>query len=196
MKNLRSIKQNLYQRITAEDVLTRIGLLDRQNMRSILRSIVSGQNALVKGGDLTITTGWNFTLAGESFWVQRKDSDDIFIISQKDPQSLSVSPAHASLDRFDLVQARYSLVDDNFQSVDIIDPLTGTITQQNFYVDKKINLQVQVVTGTPGSGVSPVPTSATSAQVVGTQTFVSTRDLSTKYNLKISSYRSAVPGFQ
>lgn len=186
MQQLKFLKHNVYQRISASNVLTRAGDLIRDNLNSVMSSMYDpSRNLVIKGGKFTVDTGWNFHVDAGSFYQQSKNVNTAWIISQILQKNLSVSPSTAQ-DRYDLVQARYVVNDTNLQSVDIIDPGTGQISQQNFNIDRAVDLEVQIKEGTPGAGVAPSLDGGAAASITGTPVLTPTVDLSVRYNLKIA----------
>lgn len=185
MRSLTFLKHNVHQRITAENVLTRIGKLEGDNIGTIVRGIVGVGNLLIKGGNFSLTTGLSFEIDADSFWIQEKNSDESYFIPQKDSIELTVDSGDLQV-RYDLIEGRYKLVDSNLKSVNIIDPVSGTITSQNYYIDKKVELEVFVRKGTPGAGVCPDITASDVARITGTVDLSSPIDLSSNYNLKFA----------
>lgn len=185
MKDLTYIKHNVYQRISADGVLTRGGDLIRENINTIMSSMYDpSRNLVIKGGKFTVDSGWTFHVDGGSFYQQSKDVTNAWVVSQQLAKSLTVDAADPT-DRYDLVQARYVVNNTNLQTLDIVDPATGQISQQQFYIDRVVALDISIKKGTAGAGICPTLDGASAATTTGTP-ILTTVDLSTKYKLKIT----------
>jgi len=192
MKDFIFLKHNEFQRIAANRTLTRIGDLARDNLSSLVSGLISEENAVFRGGNFENPSGWTFELEASGFFIQKKDTEQVYCIAQQDKKVITVDAAHATLDRYDLIEARYSVTDENASTVDIIDPSTGTLTQQSKNIDRRIELEVQVTKGTAGAGVAPSLTGGDAATITGIPV-ITTVDLSTNYNLKFDIDESGSP---
>jgi len=193
MKQFKFLLHNEYQRITADNTLTRIGDLSRDNLNSLVKSVISEENACIRNGNFQNPSGWTFELKESSFYIQKKSAEEVYVIAHKDAETITVDAAEPVQDRYDLIQGRYSVVEENSTSVDIIDPSTGIISQSSYNIDKTIKLDINVKKGTPGAGVAPSLDVATAATTTGTVDLSSNVDLSTNYNLKIDIDKSGTP---
>jgi hypothetical protein len=186
MKDFKYLKHNFAQRISYDGVLNRLGTLERDVFHSLFWGVIGKENLCLNAGTLSTPSTWSFQLDQDGFFIQKKDSRNVWAIAQKDAVPLTVSAAHATLDRYDLVQARYKLLAENSTTVDIIDPATGIITPTANTVDYRVSLEVAIKTGTPGAGIALSPDVATAATMTGTADLSSPIDLSVNYNLKLS----------
>lgn len=187
MKHITGINQSIGQRISHDEVLTRIGELEKENLNTLARALLTSRDGTVtvQGGDISPVSGLTVRIAGESVWVQKKDSTNAWVIVQQADTDLTASTADPTNPRIDLVEGRYHIVDQVQQTVDIINTTTLVITPETRYVDRVVKLQAQITAGTPaGSPVCPDVTTATAATYTGTNT--ETFDLSTNYNIRIS----------
>jgi hypothetical protein len=185
MQDVKFLRHNEFQRISYDGVLTRFGELQRDNINTLMFGLISEENVYTKGGTFQNPSTWNFELEQDGFFIQKKTVREVYTIAQQDLIALSVAAADPALDRYDLVQARYKKTAENTNTVDIIDGGSGIISQDTREVDFRSELEVEVVTGTPGAGISPGLSAAGSASITGTVDLSSPVDLSNDYNLKL-----------
>lgn len=187
MKNIRDILHNFGQRITFDTVLTAYGELSRDNRHSLIRaalsSKLSGAVTLQKGSVIP-SSGMVTAVEAGSAWVQVKDADEAWLIVLESQLALAAVTANVSgSPRYDLVEGRFSLGDTDQETVDIINPTSGVITPTANYTRKTVQLDTQIVPGTPACPSVTGPTNAVSPiGLAQAQTF----DLSTDNKINLS----------
>lgn len=187
MKNITTVNQNVGQRISYDEVMTRIGDLSKKNIHALARAFLSSKDgaSTIQGGNVTPVTAMTIRVAGESAWVQKKNSTNSWVIIQEADTDLVVSTADPTNPRIDLVEGRYHLVDQKQETVDIINLVSGVIAPESHFIDRIAKLDVHLEDGTPdGSPVCPDVTAAVAALYNSGNT--GPFDLLTNYNIRIA----------
>ena len=156
--NIKELKHNASQGVTHDTVLTRIGTLTNNNLKALLLAVMGKSENVIPLG-LGIT--WINTLTvkvNKGVLYQYIDDIEMMLgIEPDDSADISLTSAHATLDRVDIIQAKVERVASNSQSFNVWDganivPSSGTI-------DYKTQISFSKKDGTAGTGVPATPDS-------------------------------------
>jgi hypothetical protein len=196
-QNIRFLNQSDKARIEHDLVLSRIGELQYDIANKLTRLLFmkfqgqpNAKVAVFEGLDATPGTGLSVELSFPASIAQRI-GDQLLVAydinNQSNLKSFTLDTADLTNPRVDSIYMRVNRrLRFNDESVDIINPLNGNITQETRDRDKEIYLQFAVSEGIPDP--SPVPVNLSIgdseyANVIGTVDLSSPIDLSEKYLL-------------
>lgn len=193
-KSLRYVKQNQYQKIEHDLVITRIGEFNIRLIESLTRGLIvksDGLDAVIFDGLYASPgTGLSIDFSVPAVAVQKLPNGDVrYCIDSNSGNAFNVilDPSDPTFPRRDIIEAQFGIRDKNLDTaVDIADPVTKLISTVSRYRDKEIYMKFQKNTGiASGSPVPPSPTAATYGELLGTVT-TDILDLSTNYILSIA----------
>lgn len=194
-KNFRYLHQNERARIEHDLVLTRMGELMMRNFNAFTKAFfysieTPGLEAIAFNGLVASPgTGLQVLMSVWGAAAQKIVPDDIKICMDGNGGSawaINLAAADPSQPRIDIIEARIEeKLSYRDASVDIVDPVSKTITPQLRYRDREVYLNIVKKDGTPGSSTAPATTAATQGKIVGTVDIVSTIDLSSQYILNL-----------
>jgi hypothetical protein len=194
VKNLRYLQQNNRARISHDLVMTRIGELSIRDLevltRMLLYPLTTISAAITEGLIASLDSGMDINVSAPASCIQNLEDEDVRICLDYNSGAdygITLSNGDSVNDRYDIIQCqirkRSAFTD---TSVDIVDPVTKTVTPTTLDRDFEIYLHVEAKEGTPaGSPVPPSPDAATAGTLLGTVT-TDVLDLSSEYILNLS----------
>jgi len=194
-KNLRYLQHANRAKIESDLVLTRIGELSIRDIDALARGALyegTGKDAVILEGLMaTAAGGMDVSVSVPAAAMQIIDGNDVrYCLDFNDGSNFSITLSNSdpSNDRIDIIEARVtksSALQDAL--VDIIDPVTKSVTPTSKYRDYEIHFELQKKDGTPaGSPAPPSTTAATAGSITGTVTISGTIDLSSQYLLNLT----------
>lgn len=156
MKKLSYLKQNNTQRITYDEVMTRIGELSLQNSKNTLASVMGRNSQLIKGGQFVLNNLLTFQIVEDSFWLHLNTPTEVIPAAQDFLIDITLDAESSGNDRIDLIEARAILANERSRPIDIINEVSGVVSESTVDTDQRMNLETRVTKGTAaGSPVAP-----------------------------------------
>lgn len=192
-KNLRYVQQSFRARIEHDLVLTRMGEMTVRDIdaltRALLYQLTGKTAAIMEGLDASPVGNLDVELTAPATAILNLGDQNVrFAIDHNGgaPFSVTMDAADPVDPRIDIIEATIKTRSAFSDSVvDVVDPVTKTVTPQLRDRDFEVYLEVRKKTGTP-AGPAPSPTAGTAGVLTGTIAIPGTIDLSAEYIINLA----------
>lgn len=192
-KNLRYVQQSFRARIEHDLVLTRMGEMTVRDIdaltRALLYQLTGKTAAIMEGLDASPVGFLDVELTAPATAILNLGDQNVrFAIDHNGdvPFSVTLDPADPTDPRIDIIEATVKTRSAFSDSVvDVVDPVTKTVTPQLRDRDFEVYLEVRKKTGTP-AGPAPSPTAGSAGVLTGTVAIPGTIDLSAEYIINLA----------
>lgn len=152
------VRHNLAQQVTYDGVITRIGTLENNNLKALLLSLVGkSENICFYGLGISIVSGLIVKVDAGILAQYVDDFEMLLGISPASSSNITLSAAHTSLNRIDIIQAKVQQISTNSVTRNIWDNMTETWSPQVIDIDYMTEIVFSKKDGTAGSGIAPTP---------------------------------------
>lgn len=157
--NIRQLQHNSGQKITYDDVFNRMSTLENDMIKSLTMALHgSATTCAFYGLDVYWDTGLDVKVAKGAMTQYVDETEMLVAVNGADSSAITLSTAHSTLNRIDIIEAKIQRVDANQQTVSIWNSTTHVGDPTLKYIDYEVEITFQKKDGTAGSGVAPSTT--------------------------------------
>lgn len=194
-KNLRYVQQSFRARIEHDLVLTRMGEMTVRDIdaltRALLYQLTGKTAAIMEGLEASPVGNLDVELTAPGTVILNLGDQNVrFAIDHNGdaPFSVTLDAADPTDPRIDIIEGTIKTRSAFSDSVvDVVDPITKTVTPQLRDRDFEVYIEVRKKTGTPAPGpTAPSPTAGSAGVLTGTVAIAGTIDLSAEYIINLA----------